>query len=236
MELAITGETKAGARHPRRPEREERGRREVERRCLVTGQVRPKEQLIRFVVDPEGALQADLKGELPGRGYWVSAERDTLEKACSRGRFARAAAQRVRVPEDLLRQVETGLERRCLELIGLARRGGKAVAGFEKVQALLRSGRAGVLIQAVDAAEQGRQRLAALGRAVTPGLPEIDLFGAVALGRAVGRDSLVHLALQPGSLTDRLLAEAARLRGLRGQVSATPLPGRDVTSKQSLNT
>ena len=124
----------------------------------------------------------------------------------------------------------------CLELIGLARRGGKAVAGFEKVQALLRSGGAGVLIQAADGAEQGRQRLSALGRAVTPELPEIDLFGAVELGRAVGRDSLVHLALQPGSLTDRLLAEARRLRGLRGKPSAAPLRDRDMTAKQSLNT
>ncbi|MCG8359185.1 MAG: RNA-binding protein [Kiloniellales bacterium] len=190
------------------------------RRCIVTGEIRPKRDLIRFVVAPDGRLHPDLKGELPGRGLWVLAERAAMLKACASGAFAKAARRRVELPEDLPAMVEQGLRRRCLELIGLARRSGPVAAGFEKARAALRAGKAAALIQAVDAAVQGRQRLSALAQAASPGLPEIALFTAVELGRPLGRDGQVHLVLGPGPVTDRLLVEAKRLSGVVG-----PLPG-----------
>ncbi len=191
-----------------------RERRGPERRCLASGRVRPKPELIRFVVAPDGRILPDLKGELPGRGLWVAAEREALEKACSPGRFARAARRDVVVPEDLIERVERGLQRRCLDLLGLARRAGGVAAGFEKVQAMLRAGKAGVLLQAADASAQGRDKLRALARAVSPGVAEIDLFSAEQLGQALGRDGVVHVALEPGAIADRLILEAGRLSGV----------------------
>ena len=48
------------------------------RRCIVTRQVLPKEALLRFVIDPAGAVVPDGAGKLPGRGLWVKAERAAL--------------------------------------------------------------------------------------------------------------------------------------------------------------
>jgi len=51
------------------------------RKCLVTGTTIEKKDLIRFVIDPEDNLIADINQNLPGKGYWVKADRDTISKA-----------------------------------------------------------------------------------------------------------------------------------------------------------
>src|SRR3546814_9958370 len=84
-----------------------------------------------------------------------------MVKACARNLFAKAAKRQVRVPEDLAEQVEALALRRCLDLLGLARRAGAVVAGFEKVKAALRAGEVGLLVQAADAADDGRQKIQA---------------------------------------------------------------------------
>ena len=127
----------------------------MERKCIATGQVRPKALLIRFVVGPDGVVVPDLLGRLPGRGIWVSANRAALDKAQTKGLFRRAAKAQVRVPDDLVDVVETGLAGRVSELISLARRAGQAVAGYEKVKSWLQSGEATVLVQASDGSDRG---------------------------------------------------------------------------------
>jgi len=191
------------------------------RRCIVSRAVHPKQKLIRFVVGPDQTLVADLNERLPGRGFWLSARRDALQAALKRGLFAKAARAPVQVPEDLAERLTTALRRRCLELLGLARRAGLVTLGFERVHGTLAAGRAAVLIQAGDAAEGGRHKLAALARATLPDLPQVESFTAEELGRALGRDQAVHLALAPGGLTTQFLAEHGRLRGL---LDETPTP------------
>jgi predicted RNA-binding protein YlxR (DUF448 family) len=198
-------EPSAGDRPPRR------GEESPERRCIASGQVRPKDQLLRFVIGPEDRVVLDLSGTLPGRGLWLSARRDMIDKACARNLFARAAKSSVRVPEDLAEQVEQALRRRCLDLIGLGRRAGQAVAGFDKVKAWLAAGKAAVLIEASDGSADGRGKISAVGRRVTPGLPIVELFDAATLGQTMGRDRAVHVAMTPGRLSLRFLAEAGRL-------------------------
>lgn len=183
------------------------------RRCLASGAVRPKEDLVRFVVGPGAAVVPDIEGRLPGRGFWLSANRDVVNTACAKGLFARAARAAVAAEPDLADRVEVLLARRCLDLIGLARRAGQAVAGFEKVQGWLRAGKAGVVLAAADGAPGGRAKV----RALAPDTPLLDLFGAAELGAALGRERAVHVALAPGRLAERLCLEAARLAGFRSQ-------------------
>lgn len=192
------------------------GRHSPLRRCIVTRTVQAKDGQVRFVIAPDGRVVPDVTESLPGRGLWVTADRAVLERAVVKNAFAKAARQSVRVPVDLVEQVTTQLERRCLDQIGLARRAGQAVAGFEKVREALRSGRVGrvgkvaVLLAASDGADDGRAKLRALAgdRAV------IALFDAASLGAAFGRDLTVHAALAAGGLADRLIADARRLEGL----------------------
>ena len=185
------------------------------RRCIVSGEVRPKAELLRFVVGPDGQVVPDIKGSLPGRGLWLLPQGPILEKARKRRLFARAARRQVTVAEDLVSQISRLLRRRCLDLIGLAKRAGQVVSGFEQVRPWLAEGRAGVLLAASDGASDGRGRLKALGLALRPDLPVIDVFSSAELGAALGREGVVHAAVAEGDLARKLLSEAARLSGLR---------------------
>ena len=62
-----------------------------ERKCIATGDVRPKSELIRFVVGPDHSIYPDLAGKLPGRGIWVSANAKALETAVKKNHFPSAA-------------------------------------------------------------------------------------------------------------------------------------------------
>lgn len=182
-----------------------------ERRCIATGQSGPAARLIRFVVAPDGQLVPDLAGRLPGRGIWVSATRAALEKAVGKRLFARAARQPVQLPPDLPAQVAALLAQRVVELLSLARKAGLAVAGYEKTRAVLAEGRAAALLQASDGSERGKARLRPPGGEET----HVTCLTAPEIGLAFGREHVIHAALMAGTLSARVVEEAARLSGVR---------------------
>ena len=167
--------------------------------------------MVRFVLDPEGQVVPDLEGRLPGRGMWLSANADVLERAVKRGAFARAARRTVHVPPDLRARIEDGLTRRIRDLIGFARRGRQAVCGRETVLEWLRAGRAGLLVEASDGSAAERARLVG-GRE----MPVVAPLPAATLGAVFGRDHAVHVAIAPGRLADAIAVEAKRLAGFGG--------------------
>jgi predicted RNA-binding protein YlxR (DUF448 family) len=162
------------------------------------------------VVSPDGEIAPDILEKLPGRGIWVSADRDAIETAVKKNLFARAAKAQVRVPGDLADRVEAGLVRRLTDLIALKRKAGEAVAGFEKVKDWLASGKVAVLLQATDGSERGKTKL------WTPqGARYFSVLTARELGLAFGRQSVIHGALAAGGLAPRVVEGAAKLQGLR---------------------
>jgi predicted RNA-binding protein YlxR (DUF448 family) len=183
----------------------------------VTGEVRPKPELIRFVVGPDGRIHPDVAERLPGRGLWTLARRDIVARAVKKRLFGRAARATVGVDDDLDRRVEGLLLRRAIDLIGLARRAGLANCGFAKVEAALAAGRAAVLISAADGGVDGRRRL----RARAPGLPLAQALTSAELGAAFGRESVVHAVLKAGPLAEAFVAVAGRLAGFRGAPAGT---------------
>ena len=185
------------------------------RKCIVTDAVKPTSGMLRFVIGPEGGLVPDLGGKLPGRGIWLTSSRTALERAMAKRLFARAARRPAAVDPDLADALEDLLARRCLDLLGLARRAGGLVTGFEKVKAMLRDGRAAILIEASDAARHGRAKLCRLADEATV----IEIFAVAELSLALGHENVVHAALAPGRLADRLVAECRRLGGFRSLVA-----------------
>ena len=126
-----------------------------ERRDLVSHQVMDESRLIRFVAGPDGQVVPDLGRKLPGRGLWVEASRASVETAVKKNGFTRAAKTRLNAPADLADLVERLLARRCLDQLGLARREGVLISGFEKSAASIRSGKAAWVIEAADVVVRG---------------------------------------------------------------------------------
>lgn len=195
-----------------------------ERRCIVTREAAEKDRLIRFVLGPEGDVVPDLACILPGHGYWVRAERAVLEQAVRKNAFAKAMRAPVKPDRDLPDRVAAMLDRQIIDLLGLARRSGVLVSGFEKVDAGLKSGRAALLIEAKDAGGDGRGKLA---RHTLPGVEIWSPLTASALGRAIGRDHAVHLAVAPGGLAERLKTALRRQDGFSR--SGTPEAAQEST-------
>lgn len=198
------------------------------RRCIASRQSLPRERLVRFVVDPAGEIVPDVSARLPGRGVWLTAERSAISLAVAKGLFAKATRRRVHAAPDLPDQVESMLARRALDLIGLARRAGQLVAGFDQVADWLRNGKTAVLLGARDGAADGRRKLRAMARS----LPVVEVFDRHELGLAIGRDEVVHVAMAPGGLAKRLVAEVARLRGFRAETSAGQACDADVGTEE----
>lgn len=206
----------------------------TERRCIVTGEVRPAEALVRFVVGPDGQVVPDIAGRLPGRGLWVSAQADAIETAAKKGLFSRAARAKVAVPPDLAGQVRAALTARLLDLLGLAKKAGQVTAGLAKVEEASAKRHMLALFLAADAGAEGRRNAARL--AEKAGIPVIEAFTAAQLGLALGRANVVHAALTAGGgkdgtrsarsdggrLASLLLAEAGRLRGFLDGIPSLP--------------
>jgi len=180
------------------------------RRCIVTREVQPKERMLRFVLGPSREIVPDIAGKLPGRGMWLSARGDVLETALSRGAFMRAARGQVTLPSDLRARIEDGLRGRVRDLLGLARRAGQAVSGWQAGREWLQAGRAGLLVQAKDGSVAERARFG--GR----DLPAVAPLTAAELGVVFGRDHAVHVVVAPGRLADAIRIEAERLAGFAG--------------------
>ncbi|MCB5199251.1 hypothetical protein SAMN05428995_101217 [Loktanella sp. DSM 29012] len=194
-----------------------------ERRCIVTGETAPKSGLVRFVVGPENLVVPDVLEKLPGRGMYVSSTRDALD-AAKKGQFSRSAKQAVTVPDDLADEVERQMTRRVIDLIAMARKAGLAICGFEKVKGWLAGGaRVRVLLQAADGSDRGKAKL------WTPeGARYFNCLTGAELGLAFGRQSVIHGALATGGISDRVVMEAARLRGLREIDDSDPAVGKDI--------
>ena len=142
----------------------------------------------------------------------MSARRDVIDTARTRGAFPRAARGPVTVPGDLTELVRSGLVRRITELLGLTRRAGQAVCGFQKAREWLQAGRAGLIIQASDGSLDERTRFLSGSRDMRVAAP----LSGTALGAVFGRDQVVHVAIAQGRLAEALSIETHRLSGVAG--------------------
>jgi predicted RNA-binding protein YlxR (DUF448 family) len=186
------------------------------RRCIVTGEVLPEARLVRFVVGPDGGIVPDTEAKLPGRGLWVRAERKTVDQAVAKQLFARAAQQAVKADAKLSALTETRLVERMLAHLGLARRAGELILGFDQVERALRGkSPPPVVVEAAEAAEDGRRKLQAAARAQGIFPFVVGALTSAELSLALARANVVHAALKSGRIAERLVFDAGRLDGFR---------------------
>lgn len=194
-----------------------------ERLCAATREVRPVEDLIRFVAGPQG-LVPDLKRKLPGRGVWVTARRDTVTDAVKRGTFKKSLKSDVSVPSDLPAMVERLMVRAALDALSIAHKSGLIAAGAGKVESAITGDLAAAIIHAADASPDGVRKLAAALKRRFPGdsdtamgekIPIVRTFTTAELDLALGRSNVVHAALLAGRAGETFLMRWRDLRHFR---------------------
>ncbi len=200
----------------------------AERTCALSRQAKPTEALIRFVVDPDGAVVPDVKRKLPGRGLWITAQRDAVAEAVRRQVFARGFKRQVRVPDDLAGTTETLLARAALDALAVAGKAGNVLSGFAKVEAAINDDGIVALLEAADAADDGKRKMrGVLRRKLEETAREVPVIAAFSIGEldlALSRLNVVHAALLAGPVSDTFLARTERLLRYRGGDGA-PLTG-----------
>ena len=186
------------------------------RRCIVSGDVLPEGRLMRFVAGPDGIVVPDVEAKLPGRGLWVRSERAAIEQALSKQLFARAARESVKAQPGLAERAEERLVARMLDHLGLGRRAGELILGFDQVERALRgTSPPAVIVEAAEAGSDGRRKLqsAARARGIVPFV--VGALTLAELSLALGRSNVVHAALKSGRIAERLVFDAGRLNGFR---------------------
>ena len=187
-----------------------------ERRDIVSGEVLPENRLIRFVADPDGNVVPDAAAKLPGRGLWVEASKAAIDKAVEKKLFSRAAKAQVTATADLSARAERALLARMIGDLGLARRSGALFLGFDNVlRELLGPKPPKALIEAIDGAADGKRKLYAAAHRLELECVVIECLTSAELGLALGRENVIHAAVQPGGLAERLTFDAERLSGFR---------------------
>lgn len=181
--------------------------------CAVTDEVLPIDQMIRFVVDPNGSIVADLTQKLPGVFLWVKADQASLKKAIWRNTFAAKTRQNVKIPENLMESIESGLTRHAMQTLSMAKRAGELRFGFSKVDEVLRSHTAAVYVVASDAKENGREKLERL--AIHEEMIVVDEWSSAQLSAAIGEENVMHVALAEGGLTQKLLEILTKLKAVK---------------------
>lgn len=159
------------------------------RTCAVCRTARPAGELVRL---RERGGVAFIDGPVGGRGVWVCARRECLERADGRC-LARAFKKPVQVPDEpggLGGIVERIAAQKILELLGLARRQGVLIVGQDRVA----SEPVGCVVAAREASERSL-RLAG---------ESTRIFGSsTELSRATGLNGVSVLGIAPGSLAQQ---------------------------------
>jgi predicted RNA-binding protein YlxR (DUF448 family) len=178
---------------------------DAERRCLVAGDLKPRMEMIRFVIAPDQSVVPDLSENLPGHGMWVTTSREAIQMAAKKNLFAKAAKQPAKPAADLADRVAHLLRKRCTDFLGLAKSAGIIVLGESQTEAAMRANRLALHLHAPDATRKLDNRY---------NVTECDLFSRDEMGAVFGYDQIVYVGLLPHKLTDKVKAEIDRLRPL----------------------
>ena len=193
------------------------------RMCALTRQVRPIDELIRFVLAPSGDVTADLKRKLPGRGLWISATRAALADAVKRGIFSKGFKREVRLSPTFADDIERLMVNGAIEALAMLAKARQAVSGFAKVENALKRGEAAALIHASDGAADGIRKLnglightpLTLSGGFQADFPVITALTSAELDLALTRANVIHAALLAGPAGKTFLSRCHALARFR---------------------
>lgn len=78
------------------------------RQCLGCREMKPKRELIRAVKSPDGEVNLDFKGKMPGRGAYLCPNGECLKKAMKSKALERAFS--VQIPEEIFEELRQQME------------------------------------------------------------------------------------------------------------------------------
>jgi len=176
------------------------------RKCIVTGKILPKAELLRFVVLENGQMLPDFNKKLGGKGVYLSNSKTLLAGlTLKKNPLNKILHTNVIISSELPDMVEHILSKKCLDAVNLARKAGDLILGFEKVKDVITKGKAAFVIEATDAGEDGKQKIATIAK----DLEKFSLYDVATLSEALKRENTVYFAIAKSQISD-MVREAFR--------------------------
>jgi uncharacterized protein len=206
------------------------------RTCIVTRTEHYADEMIRFVMSPEGAAVPDIRRKLPGRGVWVTASSEIVRQAVRKRAFDRGFKQSVRADQELAVQLDNLLADDALQFLSFANKAGGVITGSAKIETALDKQPVVGLVHARDARVDGAQKLDRLLRRrfgePARRMVHSDVFTSAQLDLALGRTNVVHVALLAVPANEAFLKRLHRLEQYRRD--GEPASVKDPKATQSL--
>ncbi|MGI9352811.1 MAG: RNA-binding protein [Rhizobiaceae bacterium] len=182
------------------------------RTCVATKEEKSPDEMIRFVLDPENRVVPDLKRNLPGRGVWVTAEKEKVLEVVKKNLFARGFNHAVKADAGLADMIEERLKTSLSGLVSMARKAGVAAIGQAKVEELARRGEILVLIQAADSDGDGKQKIGRLLEKQHQKPVTFEAFTSMELDQLLGTVNTVHVGFAESHLTGQVAKAIERIK------------------------
>ncbi|MCJ8149362.1 RNA-binding protein [Shinella sp. H4-D48] len=193
-----------------------------DRMCIVTREKGEADDLIRFVLGPDGSVVPDLKRQLPGRGCWVKAERAIVDKAVARKLFGRALKAEAKAAPELGAEVDRLIAAQLGGMMNMARKAGQFITGSSKVDQAVRALAALAVFHATDAAADGVRKIDQARKAASfltddeTEIPSFKLFSESELEGVLGQNAFIHAAALAGQAGEGVVKRAIMLEKYRG--------------------
>jgi len=171
-------------------------REQVERKCILEGSVKPIGQLLRFV-ELNNELLPDFNKKLPAKGMYVTADKLSLQKALDKKLFHKVSKHNLKIAENFMDTVEFLIKNQALEGLNLARKSGALIMGFEKVKEAVKKDNVAFIIEAKDAALDGKEKVVLFAK----NIEIFNLFSIDELDKALNKVNTVHVAILKSNIS-----------------------------------
>ncbi|MBR1398782.1 MAG: DUF448 domain-containing protein [Alphaproteobacteria bacterium] len=170
---------------------------EITRKCVVSGEIKSKEELLRFVLLRNGTVVPDFDKKLEGKGFYVSNSKNIIAQIGNTIRIGKLLHTNAKALPDLVETVEKILAKKGLDSLNLARKTGSLVFGFEKVKEALLKKKVAFIVKATDAGSDGDEKISALAKETNC----YSLYNSATMSEALNRENTVYIAVEKSKIS-----------------------------------
>jgi len=181
-----------------------------ERSCIACRSKGAKGGLIKLASGPSGVV-IDYTEKFPGRGAYVCAEMVCIEKALDERLLSKAFRHKTVPPakDEFYGELGRKVEKKIESLLGIGRKSGLVVYGFDACVHAAKERPNGLLILAGDISEDTERRLVSKA-CVGPRPARVSYSGKDRLGELLGTSPVAVVFINDGGLAEALEREIKR--------------------------
>lgn len=183
-------------------------RRRRPRSCVGCKKERPKKDLLRIVREPDGNIAIDHTGRKPGRGAYICLNGDCLKLA--RKKRSLSSALGCEISDDFYEEISDLIAHKkegdkaqnpyhpsdpILPVLGIARRSGALIIGFDRISSNLNRGKRLIVILSEETSAQVMKSLRSYEERGQTRLFKINGLTRKELGNALGMGAVQLIAL-----------------------------------------